>query len=94
MTTPATEAFKRERGRTLGIVRVFEYCQQRMDHVEIRRLKLDELVLSLEIDKGDASRWLDWLVSRGYLVEHERDDRGVRRFTLAWSLNPEHASHA
>lgn len=29
---------------------------------------------------------LDWLVDRGYLVEHGRDPRGVRLLTLCWAM--------
>ena len=91
MSTPAQLTFRRDRRFKLAAIRVYDYLLGRLDHVEVRAVKLWELTdpdlpESPAVDKEAAIAGLDQLVGCGYLVEHPRGERGVRRFTLAFSV--------
>jgi DNA-binding IclR family transcriptional regulator len=48
-----------------------------------RPMKVWVLAEALGLKKSTVSRALDLLVGHGYLVEHERDEKNVRRFTVS-----------
>ena len=85
MTFPAYLSFKADPERTLNVIKVYEYLCTTLDFVQARSVKGWALADQAGVDRTNVSGALDSLVSRGYLVEHQRTERGVRCFTLAWA---------
>jgi hypothetical protein len=88
---PALDAF--EEDPTVGRLtfRVFRYLRTKggLDFTSPREIKTWELAHTLKMRKASIIAKLNWLVDRGYLIEFERGDRGVRRFTLAFAKRHE-----
>lgn len=73
----------------LGFVawKVYMWLQRNwLNHTSPRETKYLLLQQALHLRPASVLVGLNWLVERGYLIEHERSDRGTRRFTLAWSV--------
>lgn len=87
MTFPALLAFGTDDRRSLVVIRVYEQCVQELDFVESRDVKVWLVAEQRGMRPADVSDALSTLTEWGYLVEHARGERGVRRFTLAWSVN-------
>lgn len=85
MTFPAWDAFDGDGRIRTRHVKVYRYCRQTLDFREIRMAKREQVSLKTGVHQSDVTRTLTALVQWGYLVEHERDEDGARRFTLAWS---------
>lgn len=56
-----------------------------LNHVKPVRVKAWVLAKAIPMHRDKVNDALDWLVRRGYLLQHERDRRGVRTLTLAWT---------
>jgi hypothetical protein len=83
---PAAFSFKRDRTLPQTARRVYDYLSTTLDFTEVRAVKSD-----LECEQAGVSlppfiAALNLLVERGYLIEHARDARQIRHFTLAWSI--------
>lgn len=91
MTFPAELAFRRDRGLSATARRVYDYLTTILDFTEVRAVKSQAHAEFLAVERQSFAGALDTLAARGYLVEHPRDLRNVRRFTLAWSLSVEAA---
>lgn len=69
--------------------RVYMHLQRNvLNHVTPVEVKSWLLCDTLHLRPASIVLALNWLSDRGYIVEHERGARGVRRFTLAWSVTP------
>lgn len=90
---PADLEFRRDNRRNFTTTRVYDRCKDEFDLHEIREARAWHWAMKLEMDKGDVLRAWNWLVKHGYLIEHERGEKGVRRFTLAHSVNPIRRRH-
>jgi hypothetical protein len=87
MTFPAELTFKRDRTLSPTARRVYDFLTTVLDFTEVRPVKAQINCEHVGTNRGSFGRALDQLVGRGYLVEHARELHGVRRFTLAWSIN-------
>jgi hypothetical protein len=69
-------------------------CLERhyLDHVQAREIKIWVLADRLKIGNTQVCKALNWLAEHGYIREHERGSRGVRRFTLVWSVDTKSAA--
>lgn len=88
MTFPAEQSFKRDAALTATQRRVYDYLTTLLDFTQVRTVKGQYHSAAMGIHREDFGRALDVLAERGYLVEHQRDVHKVRRFTLAWSVEP------
>lgn len=86
MTFPAELAFKRDTNLPPTARRVYDYLTTILDFQQPRRVVTELHCGMIKTDRETFGRALTTLVEVGYLVEHERDARNVRVFTLAWSL--------
>jgi hypothetical protein len=91
MTYPAEIDFKRDRTISPSARRVYGYLTTELDFNEVRVLKSQYHSAQCGVDRADFIHALDALVACGYLIEHARGARNVRRFTLAYSVNPTRA---
>jgi DNA-binding IclR family transcriptional regulator len=64
---------------------VYMHLLTRLDVLEAREVKNWALATQLGISQVTARSALDWLVEHGYLIAHERSDRGVRCLRLAYT---------
>lgn len=86
MTFPALDAFAADRGVRRLTFRIYMYLQRDvLDLTEPRVVRVRNTAQYLRIGKSGVTRSLNWLVERGYLIEHPRESRGERVFTLAWT---------
>lgn len=53
---------------------------------EPREKKIWTLAAELHMSPRKVRDALDWLTARGFLVEHGRDSRGVRRLSIAYAV--------
>lgn len=89
MTSPAEYAFRRDRSLSSSERRVYDYLSTVLDYKEERNVKSQIQHEECGVGRRQFLAALDTLVARGYLIEHARAERGIRRFTLAHSINPE-----
>lgn len=86
MTFPALDTFADDIEVGHMTWRVYMHLQRhQLDIHDPRVVKIIPLSEKLRIRPASIITALNWLVERGYLIEHDRGWRGVRRFTLAWS---------
>ncbi len=84
MTFPALDAFAADRAVRRLTFRVYMHLQRQvLDLTKPRAVKVAELAHTLRMRPASVIESLNWLVCRGYLIEHERKERRVRTFTLA-----------
>jgi hypothetical protein len=83
---PAAITFASDNRKTFVIQRVYDRAQTELDMHEVREAKAWLWADALAMDKGDVLDAWNWLVANGYLLEHERGERLVRRFTLTHSV--------
>lgn len=73
----------------LGFVswKVYMWLQRKwLNHTTARETKILVVQEALHLRPASVITALNWLVAKGYLVEHERSkEGGTRRFTLAWN---------
>lgn len=91
MTYPAEIDFRRDRTLSSSERRVHDYLTTELDFNEVRSVKSQIHCEQCGVDRADFIRALGALVRAGYLIEHARDARKVRRFTLAYSRNRQRA---
>lgn len=75
----------------LGFVawKVYMHLQRNvLNHVTPVEVKVWLLADTVHSNNQRVIESLNWLVHKGYLAEHARGSRGVRSFTLAWSVKP------
>jgi len=89
---PASLTFDRDHRASAVAAKVYRFLRTELDFVQARDVKVWVLAQSIASDREGVSTALSWLTECGYLVEHARGDRGVRRFTLAWSARNRAAS--
>lgn len=82
MTFPAEQSFKRDAALTATQRRVYDYLTTLLDFTQVRTVKGQYHSAAMGIHREDFGRAL------GQHVEHQRDVHKVRRFTLAWSVEP------
>lgn len=85
MTFPAWDTFDGDRRVKGRHIKVYRWCRSFLDFREIRYAPRETVSMYTGVDQADITRVLNALVAWGYLVEHERDADGARRFTLTWS---------
>lgn len=85
MTYPAELDFKRDHTLSASARRVYDYLSTILDFTQVRAVKSQLHAPPSGVERVAFMRALTDLGERGYLVEHARDTRGVRRFSLAWS---------
>jgi hypothetical protein len=73
----------------LGFVawKVYMWLQRKwLNHTTPKETKIIVVQEALHLRPASVITALNWLVARGYVVEHERSkEGGTRRFTLAWN---------
>ena len=60
----------------------------RLSFAEAREEKVETIRFALRMSPNAVVDALDWLTEKGYLVEHGRTGRGIRRLSLAWDIQP------
>ncbi len=89
MSFPAFEAFAADTAVRHITFRVYMHLQRAcLNHHTPQEVKSLSLAETLKLRPASIISALNWLTSRGYLVEHPRGSRNVRSFTLAWSIPP------
>lgn len=82
---PASLAFDRDARAAPVAAKVYRFLRTDLDFTQVRDVKVWTLAQRIASDRESVAAALTWLTENGYLVEHARGERGVRRFTLAWS---------
>lgn len=82
---PAWASFRQSRATRMHD-RVYSYLVETLDFCEVRYAKREDVADRTGVHKADVTRALRDLVHWGYVIEHDREPGGPRRFTLAWSL--------
>jgi hypothetical protein len=86
---PAFAAFDHDPAVGRLAHRLYRHLQSELlDFREPRPVKVRGLAGTLHAGTSGVMRSLNWLVARGYLVEHDRGSRGIRSFTMAWIAKP------
>lgn len=86
VTFPAYDAFAADAGVERVTFRVYMHLFKTvLDVREARPVKMARLSHDLSLRPASVIHAVNWLVERGYLIEHERETRRIRVFTLAWS---------
>ena len=63
------------------------YLQRKvLTHNQPTAVKNVTLSETLHLRPASVVKALNTLVSRGYLLEHDRGERGARSFSLAWTV--------
>ena len=88
MHYPASIAFDRDSRVSFVTIKVYCRLRTELDFVEVREVKGWALARSVASGASDVSSALSWLTEQGYLLEHGRGHRNVRRFTLTWTVGP------
>lgn len=86
MTFPAELTFKRDLSLPPTARRVYDYLTTVLDFREPRPVKTQIECEYVGTDRETFSSALTALAGSGYLVEHPRESRSVRVFTLSWSV--------
>lgn len=91
---PAYEAFGRDIGIGFARWRVYMHLVNGgiVNHVRPVEVKVSGLSSTLKMSRRKVTEALDWLIWRGYVIEHGRHERRVRVITLAWALAPDQAA--
>ncbi len=84
---PADAAFEQDARARIGHIKVWRYAKHWFDFTEVRDGPRWHISKLTGVNEPDTTAALDELVAWGYLIEHPRGDRNVRRFTLAWSVH-------
>lgn len=91
MTFPALDDLAQDVNIGHRAWRVYMHLQRSvLDLRTPRTVKVNVLGEALRIRPASISKSLNYLVQSGYLIEHERETRGIRSFTLAWSCKADH----
>lgn len=89
MSFPALDAFAADRAVRRLTFRLYMHLQREvLDLTSPRPVKVAQLAHTLRMRPESVITSLNWLVERGYLVEHARGPRRIRSFTLAWTATP------
>jgi hypothetical protein len=85
---PAYDAIGKDLGLGFSSWRVFMFLVNEpvLNHVTPVEVKVWFVAEQLHMGRRHVSHALDWLVQRGYLVQHAKDGRGVRTLSLAWAI--------
>lgn len=86
MTFPALAAFAADHTVRRLTFRLYMHLQREaLDINQARAVKVAELAHTLRMRPASVIESLNWLVQNGYLIEHARQSRRIRTFTLAWT---------
>lgn len=85
---PAYAELGQNIGRRFATWRVYMHLVHApiLNHHIPTEVKVTGLGAALGMSPRKVVGALDWLVTCGYIVEHDRHERRVRSFTLAWEL--------
>jgi len=82
---PAYEQLALEIGRGFARWRVYMHLKPpRLHFTQPREVKVWAVASELQMSPRKVRDALDWLTERGFLAEHGRDSRGVRRLTVEY----------
>jgi DNA-binding MarR family transcriptional regulator len=87
VTFPALESLADDSAIERTAWRVYMHLQRHLlDHTAPREVKAQALAQTLHLREASVIAALNQLVTRGYLIEHDKGARRVRRLTLAWTV--------
>lgn len=86
MTFPAYRDITKdiELGYARWRVYMFLVHEPILNHTQAIEVKVIAVAHALHMSNRKAIDALDWLVKRGYLIQHARDGRRTRSLSIAW----------
>jgi hypothetical protein len=87
MSFPALDTFASDIEMGFAAWKLYMWLQRNhLNHLTPKDTKISALCQTLSMGQHSVVDGLNRLVEKGYLDEHPAGFRGVRRFTLAWSV--------
>ncbi len=88
MPFPAYQAIGRDIGLGYASWRVYMHLVNDgvLNHTTPVTVKLSGLAIAIPMSRRKVREAVDWLTERGYVIEHSRDEHGMRSLSLAWAL--------